>query len=147
MKPITPITIRPFSTTDADAVVSLWQDCGLTRPWNDPHLDIDRKASCQSELFFVGSCENEIVASAMFGYDGHRGWVNYLAIAPAHRRQGYGAQMMFHGEAALLALGCPKINLQIRSENTDIAKFYEAIGYREDLVISMGKRLISDQKE
>ena len=144
MKAKSVMTIRPFAAADSDAVISLWQDCGLTRSWNNPVLDIARKADCQAELFFVGSCADTLMASAMFGYDGHRGWVNYLAVAPAYRRQGYGKQMMTHGEAALLAMGCPKINLQIRSENIVIAKFYESLGYRQDPVISMGKRLISD---
>ena len=144
-KPI--MTIRPFAAADSDAVISLWQDCGLTRSWNNPVFDIARKTSCQGELFFVGCHENHIIASAMFGYEGHRGWVNYLAIAPSYQRQGFGKQMMAYGESALLALGCPKINLQIRSENTNIAKFYEALGYPQDPAISMGKRLISDQEE
>lgn len=147
MKPNHDMIIRRFTAADSDAVISLWQKCGLTRPWNDPNLDIARKQACQADLFFVGSCENVIMASAMFGYDGHRGWINYLAISPDYRHQGYGTKMMTYGEAALLALGCPKVNLQIRSENTDIVQFYAAIGYVQEPVISMGKRLISDQKK
>ena len=140
----TSMTIRVFAPGDADAVVRLWEACDLTRAWNDPMLDIARKSSCQAELFFVGTCGGEIVASAMFGYDGHRGWVNYLAVAPAYRRRGFGAELMAHGEAALRALGCPKINLQIRAENTAIVEFYHSIGYGQDAVVSMGKRLIAD---
>jgi ribosomal protein S18 acetylase RimI-like enzyme len=84
------------------------------------------------------------MASAMFGYEGHRGWVNYLAISPDHQRQGHATAMMQHGEALLLASGCPKINLQVRASNAQVLAFYESLGYRDDQVVSMGKRLIPD---
>ena len=136
--------IRPFQLADTAAVLDLWQRCGLTKPWNDPQLDIDRKMQVAPELFLVGEFDGKVIASAMGGYDGHRGWVNYLAVDPDLQSGGYGKQMMRHLEKKLIARGCPKINLQIRTSNTDVIKFYQAIGYKIDEVVSMGKRLIPD---
>ncbi|MEO8281076.1 MAG: GNAT family acetyltransferase [Ideonella sp.] len=137
--------IRSFVESDQDAVIRLWQACGLTRPWNDPVADIRRKLQVQRELFVVGVVDGAIVASAMAGYDGHRGWVNYLGVHPEHQRKGYGEAIMRCVEQGLLALGCPKINLQMRSANQLARNFYDAIGYAEDDTICYGKRLIPDQ--
>ena len=114
------------------------------RPWNDPHKDIARKLKVQPELFLVGEAESQIVASVMAGYEGHRGWVNYLAVAPAFRGRGYGRALMQHVEAALKRRGCPKLNLQIRNSNRDAVEFYRRLGYLEDESVSFGKRLIAD---
>ncbi len=137
--------IRSFNTNDIDAVITLWNDCGLTRSWNNPRLDIQRKLAVNPEWFVVGEVNHEIVACAMFGYEGHRGWVNYLAVAPLHQRRGYAKQLMQHGEDLLLAAGCPKLSLQVRTTNTQAVGFYEALGYQIDAAVSMGKRLISDE--
>ncbi|MCB2210801.1 GNAT family acetyltransferase [bacterium] len=137
--------IRPYQDTDRDAVVRLWELCGLTVPWNDPAKDIARKRTVQSELFLVGVDGTEVVASAMGGYDGHRGWVNYLAVNPDHRHRGLGRQMMAALEQLLLERGCPKLNLQVRETNRAAIEFYERVGYKVDAVVSMGKRLIPDQ--
>jgi ribosomal protein S18 acetylase RimI-like enzyme len=136
--------IRPFHASDEAAVIALWQACELTRPWNDPHKDIARKLSVQPELFVVGMEGSEIIASAMFGFEGHRGWVNYLAVSPAHQRKGHASALMHWGEEALKARGCPKINLQIRSSNAPVIAFYQSLGYGADEVVSLGKRLIPD---
>lgn len=136
--------IRPFHASDEAAVIALWQACELTRPWNDPHKDIARKLSVQPELFVVGMEGSEIIASAMFGFEGHRGWVNYLAVSPAHQRKGHASALMHWGEEALKARGCPKINLQIRSSNAPVIAFYQSLGYGADEVVSLGKRLIAD---
>lgn len=136
--------IRTYKLQDADAVVALWQACGLTRPWNDPHQDIARKLTVQPELFVVGEMNAQLMASAMFGYEGHRGWVNYLAVHPKHQGQGHARALMQWGEAQLKARGCPKINLQVRSSNAAVLAFYQRLGYADDEVISLGKRLISD---
>jgi ribosomal protein S18 acetylase RimI-like enzyme len=137
--------IRSFRPADEDAVVALWEACGLTRPWNDPRRDIERKQqSVQADGFLVATCGADVVGSVMAGYDGHRGWVNYLAVAPSQRRNGLGRRLMDEAEARLLAYGCPKLNLQIRVDNSAAIRFYEAIGYRVDEVVSMGKRLIED---
>ena len=138
-------TIRPFDITDTDAVIAVWQQCGLTRSWNNPQLDIERKLSCQPELFLVGERDGAIMATAMFGYDGHRGWLNYFAVLPEFQKQGYGRQLLDYGETALIKMGCPKINLQVRASNTDAVNFYTATGYQQDDVISFGKRLIEDE--
>ena len=137
--------IRAFQTGDEQAVVRLWEECGLTRPWNDPHADIARKVRQQPELFLVGTVGEEVMATAMAGYDGHRGWVYYLAVSPRHRRLSYGRLLMQEVERLLLARGCPKINLQVRSSNAEVIEFYRKLGYIRDDVISFGRRLIHDQ--
>lgn len=136
--------IRPFEEADEPAVIDLWHRCGLLRPWNDPHKDIARKLKVQRDLFLVGLIDGVIVAAAMSGYDGHRAWVNYLAIDPQQRRRGLGRAMMDEIEQRVQALGCPKVNLQIRRDNLDVVRFYQSLGYVEDAAISMGKRLEKD---
>jgi ribosomal protein S18 acetylase RimI-like enzyme len=137
--------IRAFGEADAPAVIALWEACGLTRPWNDPVKDIARKLGVQRELFLVGETDGALMASAMVGYDGHRGWVNYLAVHPDHQRQGHGARLMQQAEQGLLSLGCPKINMQIRASNAQVLAFYRRLGYVADDVVCLGKRLIPDQ--
>ena len=132
---------------DENAVVALWQKCDLARPWNNPRSDIARKLKVHPELFLVGIFAGKIVATAMGGYEGHRGWVNYLAVDPAYQRKGFGRQIMLEIEKRLLAAGCPKINLQVRAGNTQALEFYNRIGYKEDNVLSLGKRLISDSEQ
>ncbi len=137
--------IRPYQSSDEPSVVALWQECGLTRPWNDPRKDIARKLRVQPELFLVGTQEGELIATAMAGYEGHRGWVNYLAVAQGHRGLGHGERLMRQIEALFIELGCPKINLQVRSGNAGIIAFYRRMGYAQDETISLGKRLIPDE--
>lgn len=136
--------IRPYNPGDEAAVVALWQRCGLTRPWNNPRLDIERKLKVNPELFLVGEIEGELIASVMGGYEGHRGWINYLAVDPDRRGQGYGREIMEAVEGRIRALGCPKINLQVRAGNAEVIAFYESIGYRVEELVSMGKRLVED---
>ena len=136
--------IRPFAPADQAAVIGLWQTCGLTRAWNDPAKDIARKMAVQPELFLVGTLDGEVIATLMAGYEGHRGWVNYLAVSPVHQRKSYALRLMREVERLLEARGCPKINLQIRSSNEDVIAFYQRIGYVQDDVVSMGRRLIPD---
>jgi ribosomal protein S18 acetylase RimI-like enzyme len=138
-------TIRPFLTEDETAVVGLWQRCGLVRAVNDPHKDIIRKSKVRPDLFLVGLSDGQIVASAMAGYEGHRGWINYLAVSPDHQKRGFGRWMMEEVERRLRAEGCPKINLQVRTSNVEVLAFYRAIGFVQDDVISLGKRLDHDQ--
>lgn len=137
--------IRAFRQGDENAVVALWRECGLTRPWNDPARDIARKMTVQPELFLVGLVDDKIVATLMAGYEGHRGWVNYLAVAPQCRRRGFGRVLMQEAEGRLLALGCPKVNIQVRNSNAEALAFYRAIGYAQDEAVSLGKRLIPDK--
>ena len=137
--------IRPYRPADEQAVVRLWTDCGLTRSWNDPQKDIRRKLSVQPELFVVGEVDGAIVASAMAGFDGHRGWVNYLAVAEPYRRRGFGRTLMIHLEGRLQAMGCPKLNIQVRTSNSSALEFYERLGYVPDQAVTLGKRLIRDE--
>lgn len=136
--------IREFETGDTDAVVALWRDCDLLVPWNDPRQDIARKMQVGREFFLVGVENNVVIATVMGGYEGHRGWINYLAVAPANRRRGLGHQIMRAIEARLDAVGCPKINLQVRSSNEAVIEFYQGIGYARDDVVGLGKRLQRD---
>lgn len=138
--------VRPFQPSDEPAVIELWRRCDLTRPWNDPHKDIARKLKVRSDLFLVGEIDGAIVATAMVGYDGHRGWINYLGVDPDHRRKGLARQIMREAERLLRKEGCSKINLQVRSSNTQAIEFYRQIGFAVDDVMSMGKRLESDDK-
>ncbi len=136
--------IRSFDEADTEAVVLLWQDCGLTRAWNDPLKDIARKLEVQRDLFLVGELEGRVIATVMGGYDGHRGWVNYLAVDPTERGAGLGRAMMAELERRLEVRGCPKLNLQVRSDNEAAVGFYRALGYDIDPVVGLGKRLIAD---
>lgn len=138
------MNIRPFARDDAAAVVALWEACQLTRPWNDPHKDIARKLAIQPELFLVGVIDGAVIASVMAGYEGHRGWVNYLAVAPKLRGCGYGRALMRRVEELLLERGCPKVNIQVRNSNAEALEFYRHLGYLRDESVSLGKRLIPD---
>lgn len=137
--------IRAFEPGDEAAIVALWQECGLTRPWNDPRKDIARKRTEQPDLFLVGTIGDEVIASAMVGFDGHRGWVYYLAVAARHRKHSLGRALMQEAERLLIARGCPKLNLQVRSTNAGVIEFYRKLGYVQDETVSLGKRLIHDQ--
>jgi len=138
------ILIRHYEEKDEKAVIALWQECNLLRTWNNPGRDIQRKLKIDRELFLVGSIGDKIIASVMGGYEGHRGWVNYLAVDPSYRKKGIGRKIMSEIEAKLVSIGCPKVNLQVRAENTEAMAFYEKIGYGNDNVVSYGKRLIKD---
>jgi len=138
------LEVRPFVEADRPELVELWRRCDLVRPWNDPDRDIDRKVALADGLLLVGLRSRVLVASVMAGYDGHRGWLNYLAVDPGERGGGVGRLLVGEAERRLSALGCPKLNLQIRRSNLDAVGFYTSLGYVEDDVISMGKRLIHD---
>ncbi len=135
------LQIRAFRPDDQQKVIRLWEKCALVAPQNDPAADIACKLKVQPDLFLVGLLDRDIVATVMAGYEGHRGWVNYLAVDPRFRRQGIGRQMMEAVEARLQGLNCPKINLQVRESNKEVITFYRRLGYAVDAVISLGKRL------
>ena len=141
------LEIRPYCEEDEQAVVDLWIACDLVVSWNDPRRDISRKMEVNPEWFLVGDLDGEVIATCMAGYEGHRGWVNYLAVRPEYQRRGYAAMMMRKAEELLLAAGCPKINLQVRENNHGVIRFYESIGYKRDTVVSFGRRLIPDQPD
>jgi len=129
---------------DAESVIKIWRDCNLVKAWNDPLRDIERKMAVMPELFLVGEVDGKIIASVMAGYDGHRGSVNYLAVKPGLQGSGYGQRLMQFVEDRLIELGCPKINLQVRTSNQNVIKYYERIAYARDDCINLGKRLIPD---
>lgn len=137
--------IRPFKESDRQAIIQLWQDCDLTRPWNDPDQDISRKMAFQPELFLVAEDAGQVIASAMAGYDGHRGSVYYLAVSPEYQARGIGKQLMSEIETRLCELGCLKLNIVVRSTNDKVLEFYQKLGYVPDDVVSLGKRLIADE--
>jgi len=139
------LLIRPYQPGDEKEVIRLWQECHLVAPQNNPQRDIERKLRVNPEWFLIGLSEGKLVASCMAGYDGHRGWINYLAVLPAYLHRGIGTQMMKEVEMRLYAAGCPKINLQIRETNSEVIQFYERFGYTKDPVLSMGKRLAIDE--
>ena len=136
--------VRPFETADEDAVIALWERCGLTRPWNDPRKDIRRKVRVRPDHFLVGVVNGEVAATVMVGYEGHRGWIQYLGVDPRRQRTGLGRAIMAEAERLLCAEGCPKINLQVRTSNSGAIEFYKRLGFALDDVVSMGKRLEHD---
>lgn len=136
--------IRSFAINDEQAVIDLWTNCGLVRPWNNPHLDIARKLSEQPELFLVVEVDGKVVGSVMAGYDGHRGWIYYLAVDPDQRGNSYGRALVDAAEQLLLQRGCPKVNLMIRNGNERVQAFYRQLGYSTDEVVTMSRRLIKD---
>jgi ribosomal protein S18 acetylase RimI-like enzyme len=140
------VVVRAFKEADESRVIELWTLAGLVRDWNDPKKDIARKLKVQRELFLVAELQGVIVGVVMAGYDGHRGWVNYLAVDIGQRRRGIGTALMRDAERRLRLFGCPKINLQIRRENTEVQAFYAALGFSEDASVSMGKRLENDTR-
>ncbi len=141
---MTEMEVRPFSPDDVEAVIALWHVTELTRPWNDPARDIERKLAMDDDLLLVGTIEGRVVGTVMVGYEGHRGWINYLAVDPTLRSAGHGRALMSAAETRLRALGCPKINLQVRVTNPDAIAFYEQVGFAIDDTVSLGKRLEAD---
>ena len=138
--------IRPYRDDDESALIRLWQQCDLIRPWNNPRADIVRKCADSRALFFIGCKDAQVIASCMAGYDGHRGWLYYLAVAAAWQRQGIATKMVRHAEAHLLELGCPKIDLMVRKGNASVIAFYQSIGYSDDPVAVLSRRLLEDEK-
>lgn len=139
--------IREYLEIDQSAVINLWEKCGLIVPWNNAVLDIKRKLNVNRELFLVGVVKGKVITTVMGGYEGHRGWINYLAVHPDQRRYGFGREIMEAVEHLLKKMCCPKICLQIRTSNTDVISFYQSLGYMDDNVISLGKKLIVDLKD
>ena len=140
------MTIRPFESGDEEAVISLWSACSLVVPWNNPQRDIERKLQVQPELFLVGEQKGCIIATIMAGYEGHRGWLNYVAIAPDLQGQGFGRQIVEYAIEELRLRGCPKINLQVRASNKEVIAFYQSLGFQVEEVVNLGMRLIKDEQ-
>ena len=141
------IEIRPIKSNEHQQLIDLWLECGLTRSWNKPEEDIQRKMQVQPELLLGAFQSGQLVGSIMAGYDGHRGWMNYLGVLPNFQRQGIGKKLVEAAENGLQKLGCPKVNLQLRYSNFVAQHFYRKIGYGEDAALSLGKRLVFDSAE
>ncbi|MDH3858735.1 MAG: GNAT family acetyltransferase [Gammaproteobacteria bacterium] len=139
------LVIRTFRPDDETDVIILWQQCGLIVPWNNPATDIQRKLSTSPDLFFVGLLDSELVASCMAGYDGHRGWIYFLAVKSTYQRQGIAMRLVDHAEEVLIKIGCPKIDLMVRNTNESVISFYKSVGYDTDPVVVLSKRLIKDE--
>lgn len=137
--------IRPYQSSDNEKLIQLWSDCGLVVSHNNPIRDINRKLRVNPEMFLVGELDGKLIASCMAGYEGHRGWINYLAVSPSFQRKGHANEIMKAAEKLLNDAGCPKINLQVRTTNHTVIEFYKSIGYIVDDVISLSKRFEVDE--
>ncbi len=136
------MNIRLYQESDTESVSALWHEVFPNNPLhNAPELVISQKLAIQPELFFVAEIDSAIVGTIMAGYDGHRGWLYTVAVSPQYRRLGIGSQLVRHAESAVIAEGCPKINLQVRADNAEVVMFYEKLGYVVEERISMGKLL------
>lgn len=136
--------IRKFIREDTESVVQLWKECNLTRPWNGPYKDIERKCNEQPDQFLVATEGILIIGTGMCGYDGHRGWVYYLGVLEGYQRKGVARALMNRFESMLVSIGCPKVQLMVRDDNVSAIKFYNNIGYSDSSVKVFGKRLIPD---
>lgn len=140
--------IKTYHLNNLECVINLWQACNLVVAWNDPIKDIQRKMLVDPDLFLIGQLTDdpgsEIIATVMGGYEGHRGWINYLAVSPKHQRKGFARAMMQEVERLIQNKGCPKINLQVRDTNAEVINFYQAIGYDVENSVGLGKRLVPD---
>ena len=133
--------IAEAEAADEAAVTGLWAACGLTRPWNAPARDFRLAVEGATSAILVLRSETGLAASLMVGFDGHRGWVYYLAVSPERRREGLGARMMAAAEAWLRARGVPKIQLMVRDDNEAALAFYEALGLERQKVVTLGRFL------
>jgi ribosomal protein S18 acetylase RimI-like enzyme len=135
------LSIAPIEDADVAAVVSLWERCGLTRPWNAPAADIALARKDSNATILIGRDGETIVATALVGHDGHRGWVYYVAVDPAQRNKGFGRVIMAAAEDWLRQTGIEKVQLLVRPENTAVRAFYESIGYGEQPRVMFAKWL------
>ena len=133
------LAIAEIADGDGDAVIALWQRCGLTRPWNDPASDIAMAQRNANSTILVGRADSAVVATAMVGHDGHRGWVYYVAVDPLRQKQGLGRAIMNAAEQWLREAGLPKLQLLVRRENAQAGAFYRGIGYEEADAIVFAK--------
>ena len=139
--PTTALSIAPIGDADVADVVALWKACGLTRPWNDPAADIALARRGPNSAILIGRDGDAMIATAMVGHDGHRGWVYYVAVDPARREQGFGRAIMDAAEDWLRQAGIAKLQLMVRRENARAGAFYQSIGYAESQTIVFAKWL------
>ena len=136
------VEIRPYRSEDQSEVVALWKTVFPDDPpWNEPVSVIRRKLTVQPQLFLIGHLNGQIVGTVIAGFDGVRGWIHHLAVRAECRHKGIGTMLMRSAEQGLEALGCPKVNLQVRATNTAVISFYRSLGYDVEERASLGKRL------
>jgi ribosomal protein S18 acetylase RimI-like enzyme len=135
------LSIAPIADADVTAVIDLWQRCGLTRPWNDPAADIALARRGSNSTILIGRDGGAIVATAMVGHDGHRGWVYYVAVDPDRRTSGHGRAIMNAAEDWLRQAGIVKLQLMVRPDNTKVQAFYESLGCDEQARVIYAKWL------
>jgi ribosomal protein S18 acetylase RimI-like enzyme len=140
-KPVAALSIAPIADADIADAIALWQRCGLTRPWNDPAADIALARRGPNSAVLTGRVGDAIMATAMVGHDGHRGWVYYVAVDPDHRGKGHGRAIMNAAEDWLRRAGIAKLQLMVRRENAEAGAFYGSIGYREAQVLVFARWL------
>lgn len=134
--------LREYAPEDVEAVIALWQEVGLTRPWNDPHDDIAQAHKNWPRHFIVAVDDQDtVIGTVMSGYDGHRGWLYYVAVSASWQSKGIGKALVSEAEASLKALGCVKTQLMVRGDNTAVLRFYDSLGYSVADVVVSGKRL------
>ncbi len=138
------VEIRAYADGDEDAVVELWAEAGVAVPWNDPRKDIARKLADGADELLVAVEGERVMGTAMAGYDGHRGWIYYLAVRADRRNQGIGRRLVAACEVILAGRGCPKVNLMVRADNPEAVGFYARVGYEASDVVTLGKRLEPD---
>ena len=141
MLQIASVEIGELREADIEAAVALWREAGLLRPWNDPHADIRLALAGPSSVVIAARMEARLAATAMVGWDGHRGWIYYLAVARDLQRRGIGAQMVKAAEDWLSERGAPKLNLLVRAENDAVLSFYQSLGYRQSDAILLQRVL------
>jgi len=135
------LAVATAEDADVAAIIALWERCELTRPWNEPHADLDRARKKPNSDVLVGRDGNAIVATVMVGHDGHRGWVYYVAVGPDQHRKGYGRAIMTAAEDWLRERGVEKLQLLVRADNTRVQAFYETLDYEEQERVVYGKWL------
>ena len=126
---MTTLSISQIADADVEAVIALWQRCGLTRPWNDPAGDIAFVRRGSNATILIGRAAGAIVATAMVGHDGHRGWAYYVAVDPGQQGKDFGRAIMAAAEDWLRAQGLEKVMLMVRADNTKVRAFYDRLGY------------------
>jgi ribosomal protein S18 acetylase RimI-like enzyme len=127
------IATRAATAADRDAAIAIWEACGLTRPWNDPHADFLRALDHDASTILLAEHGAHILGTAMTGFDGHRGWIYYLGVAPGHQGRGIARQLLDASCEWLRLRGCPKVELMLR-EGNPAAGLYEHLGWeRQDV--------------
>lgn len=136
------VHIRPLDPSDYESVLEIWQAVDLIRPWNDARADLLRAMRGPDSTVLGGYQPGEtLIATAMVGHDGHRGWVYYLAVTPERQHEGHARRIMQACEQWVRERQIPKIQLMVRSDNNDVVTFYETLGYETSEVKVLGRRL------